>query len=105
MNKVNRTIFLTAVMATMMFVFIGCGDSHTKDFNRLLLDLADKDETIDRDDWAEIEKFLDSQKAHFGEFFNKGQIDVEDVKDYISSFFDRRRPSKEIQSDTKVGHP
>lgn len=97
MNKVIRTTILTAFTAFLTCVFVGCGDSHTKDLNRLLLDLADKDETIDRDDWAEIEKFLDSQKAHFGDFYEKGQVDVDEVKEYISDFFDRRRPSKEIQ--------
>ena len=73
-----------------------CKDKHTKEFNRLLLELADNDQTIDRDDWGEIEKFLDSQKANFRFLFNDDDININGVKEYISDFFERRRPSKEI---------
>lgn len=97
MNKLLKPTFFTAISLLLTFSVVGCGNNHTRDFNRLLLDLAEKDETIDREDWTEIEDFLDAQKAHFGDFYDKGQIDVDDVKEYISDFFEHRRPSKEIQ--------
>ena len=61
------------------------------------VELADKDKTIDVNDWETIEKFLDEQKANFRDFYVDGKLDVDAVKDYVSDFFEHRRPSKEIQ--------
>lgn len=73
-----------------------CGNGSRKEFNKLLLELADADQTIDGNDWQKIADFLDRNKAHFKEFYHHGQIDVDDVEDYISDFFEHRRPSKHI---------
>ncbi len=73
-----------------------CGNGAKKDFNKLLLQLADKDQTVDSHDWQEITDYLDRNKAHFKDFYDHGQLDVDDVEDYISDFFEHRRPSKQI---------
>ena len=95
MNKIIRTAFF-AITIALSLTMTSCRDNYTKEFNRLLIDLADNDQTIDRDDWSEIEKFLDSQKANFRDLFENDEINVNRVKEYISDFFERRRPSKEI---------
>jgi len=96
MNRISRTTFIAAFISIFVLV-TSCKDNHTKDFNRLLLELADNDQTIDRDDWVEIEKYLDSQKANFRFLFDDDNISIQGVKEYIQDFFERRRPSKEIQ--------
>ena len=96
MNRISRTTFIAAFISIFVLV-TGCKDNHTKEFNRLLLELADNDQTIDRDDWVEIEKYLDSQKANFRFLFDDDNISIQGVKEYIQDFFERRRPSKEIQ--------
>lgn len=73
-----------------------CGNGAKKDFNKLLLELADKDQTIDSNDWQEIADYLDRNKAHFKDFYEHGQLDVDEVEDYIADFFEHRRPSKQI---------
>lgn len=96
MNHIIRTTFFAAFISIFVLV-TSCKDNHTKEFNRLLLELADNDQTIDRDDWVEIEKYLDSQKANFRFLFDDDNISIQGVKEYIQDFFERRRPSKEIQ--------
>lgn len=96
MNRISRTTFIAAFISIFVLV-TSCKDNHTKEFNRLLLELADNDQTIDRDDWIEIEKYLDSQKANFRFLFDDDNISIQGVKEYIQDFFERRRPSKEIQ--------
>ena len=87
-----------AYMALLALTLLSasCGNGARKDFNRLLVELADNDHTIDCNDWQKIAEFLDRNKAHFKEFYDNGQIDEDVVKDYIGDFFDRRRPSKHI---------
>ena len=96
MNKIIKTTFCASIIA-LSLLMTNCRDNYTKEFNRLLLELADNDQTIDRDDWEKIEDFLDSQKANFRYLFNDDELNVNGVKEYISDFFERRRPSKEIQ--------
>lgn len=96
MNNIIRTVFFTSIFA-LSVLMTSCKDAHTKEFNRLLLELADNDQMIDRDDWTEIEKYLDSQKANFRDLYDNDEINVLRVKEYIQDFFERRRPSKEIQ--------
>ena len=64
MNKIIKTTFCASIIA-LSLLMTNCRDNYTKEFNRLLLELADNDQTIDRDDWEKIEDFLDSQKANF----------------------------------------
>lgn len=90
-----KNIAYVALLA-LVLVVASCGNGAKKDFNKLLLELADKDQTIDSNDWQEIADYLDRNKAHFQEFYDHGQLDVDDVEDYISDFFEHRRPSKQI---------
>ena len=88
---------LTAVVAALVCLLLAaCGGSERKELNRLLLEVADRDEVIDAGEWEQIVEFLDGQKAHFKDFYKDGQLDVEEVKDYIEDFFEGRRPPKEI---------
>ena len=85
-----------AAFLALTLTVASCGNGPRKEFNKLLLELADADQTIDGNDWQKIAYFLDRNKAHFKEFYDHGQIDVDDVEDYISDFFEHRRPSKHI---------
>lgn len=90
-----KHIAYIALLALALTV-ASCGNGAKKDFNKLLLELADRDQTIDSNDWQKITEYLDRNKAHFEEFYDHGQLDVDDVEDYISDFFEHRRPSKRI---------
>lgn len=92
----NKTIF-AALLLVLSMVFAGCGGNSKKELNHLLLELADGDQLIDGGDWARLEAFLDEQKANFREFYKDGELDVDEVKEYVDDFFGGRRPAKEIQ--------
>lgn len=65
----------------------GCGNSNKKEFNRLLLTLAESDRTIDNNDWKKIESSITSAKENFEEFYEDDRLDTEKVKTYIEEFF------------------
>lgn len=96
-----KYIVSIALLALALTV-ASCGNGAKKDFNKLLLELADNDQTVDSNDWRKIADYLDRNKAHFKEFYDHGQLDVDDVEDYISDFFEHRRPPKHI-SFTGIG--
>ena len=89
------------ILYTALFAFVlvstGCGNGAKKEFNKLLLELADKDQMIDAKDWKQIADYLDRNKANFKDFIENGKIDVEEVQEYISDFFEHRRPSKKVK--------
>lgn len=91
----NKTLIYGLVMVLAMGL-VSCGNKHKKELNKLLLELADTDKTIDNGDWTTIENYLDSQKTNFRDFYDGDKIDVNAVKEYISYFFEHRRPSKKI---------
>lgn len=92
MIKMNRIgwIFVLLLLLT------ACGDGQKKELNRMLLDMADKDELIDASEWEQLSEFFDGQKAHFKDFYKDGELDVDEVKDYIEEYFENRRPPKKI---------
>ncbi len=90
-----KYIAYTGLLA-LALTLSGCGNGAKKEFNKLLVELANDDQTIDGNDWQQIADYLDRNKAQFKEFFDKGQLDVDDVKDYIKDLFEHRRPSKNI---------
>ena len=92
-NNSLKTLFM-ALLAGVLFV--ACGGGEKKELNRILLDVADKDEVIDATEWEQIAEFLDGQKAHFKDFYKDGELDIDEVKDYIQNFFENRRPPKKI---------
>ena len=95
MRNMNKTLIYGLVMVLAMGL-VSCGNKHKKELNKLLLELADTDKTIDNGDWTTIENYLDSQKTNFRDFYDGDKIDVNAVKEYISYFFEHRRPSKKI---------
>lgn len=95
--KTMKKIAPAALLLAFVLCLSGCGHNGKKEFNRMLLELADADQLIDADDWAKLETFLDEQKANFREFYKDGELDVDEVKDYVEDFFENRRPPKDIQ--------
>lgn len=91
-----KKIVFTALLA-MALTTVGCGNGAKKDLNKLLVELAAKDQVIDNKDWSQIADYLDKNKAHFKDLFDDGRMDVEKVQEYISDFFEHRRPSVEIR--------
>ena len=87
---------LLYMLLALVFVVTGCRNSSKREFNHLLLELADGDLVIDHHDWVTIADYLDHQKAHFREFYKDDQLDAKAVKEYISDFFAHRRPPKTI---------
>ena len=100
MKKIlNNTIQLLAVAMVMTLACLSlssCRDAREKEFDNLLVNLAESDGEIDFNDWAEITEFIDANKARLGKFVSDGEIDAEAVKEYISQFFQHRHPSQEI---------
>ena len=95
MNKTIRTILAGAIAATTI-TLAACTDETHNTFDRMLVELAAEDATIDNADWARITSFIDSHKAKMSEFYNGDSMDTEKVKAYISDMFAQRRPPLEI---------
>ncbi len=85
------------MLCAFAFIIIGCGNGAKKELNRMLVELADKDQTIDSKDWAQLTEYIDRNKARFKDFYADGQLDSKAVEEYISDYFENRRPPKEIK--------
>jgi hypothetical protein len=57
--KTMKKIAPAALLLAFVLCLSGCGHNGKKEFNRMLLELADADQLIDADDWAKLETFLD----------------------------------------------
>ena len=84
MRKILKSLFYIVLLTIITVSFSSCGNRQKKDFNLMLVSLADKDQTIDRNDWQSIEYYLDANKAQLKEFYHDGQLDIEAVKSYIT---------------------
>lgn len=91
-----KNIKIVAVFMAFLLALASCGNGKYRDFNHLILQLADDDRIIDRADWLKISEFLDAQKMNFQDFYEDGNLDVEAVKAYVTDFFANRRPPKKI---------
>ena len=90
-------VFLLPVLLLAALLLTGCTDRKTKAFDRLLVELAGKDATVDADDWTQVVEFLDNNKTHFNQFYDdNGELLVDEVKRYVGDFFAHRRPPMEI---------
>lgn len=96
MDKRFHTILLAAI-TTLIMAIAGCSDQTHTDFDRLLVELASKDSTIDSDDWSKITSFIESHKAEMDDFYDNGNINANAVKSYISDLFANRRPPLDIK--------
>lgn len=95
MKKYFRLLFVLFICCPPL-VLESCRDSKLKEFNRLLVELADNDQQIDREDWNKIIAFLDGNKAKMNRFYADNQPDTEEITEYISDFFNQRRPPGKI---------
>lgn len=103
LNNMLRKIKIVAVFMAFLLTLASCGNGKYRDFNDLILRLADADQTIDHADWLKISDFLDAQKRNFQDFYQDDQLDAEAVKEYIHDFFANRRPPKEIDCSGMEG--
>lgn len=74
-----------------------CSKKGDKELNKLLVELADADMTIDREDWERLEDYLDANQAHFKAWYADGQLNVDLVKQHIRDLFERRHAEKPIK--------
>ena len=91
-----KKIFYTALFA-LTLVATGCGNRAKKEFDKTLIELAGTDQTIDSRDWKQIVEYLDRNKANFKSFVKSGEVDIPAVKEYITEFFENRRPPKKVK--------
>ncbi len=86
-----------AALFAVLLAFTSCGGGAKKELGKLLVELADQDQTIDYRDWQRLTEWLDGQKAHFADFYKDGALDEEALRNYISDYFEHRRPPKLIR--------
>ncbi len=86
-----------ASMVALALLTASCGGGQKKELGKLLVELADKDQTIDRQDWQQLTTWLDGQKANFKDLYADGQLDGQVLRAYITDFFANRRPAKDIR--------
>lgn len=92
MKELLRTVLCLSIVVVMLAAS-GCGNSRKRELNRLLVELAASDQTIDASDWAKITGYIDAQKMNLKEFYDDGSLNVSAVKAYITDFFGHRRPA------------
>lgn len=95
--KIKRLLTYTLLIVASFTITTGCRDGVKKQFDRLVVGLADKDSDINADDWKLIKQFLEDNRAKMGDFYDGDNIDNEEVKEYITELFANRRPPKEIR--------
>ena len=91
-----KRLFSVVIIAGVLLAFSACADNSKREFNRLLVELADTDHTVDNYDWNKIVAFLQENKSQFETFYQNGKLNANAVKAYILNFFQNRRPSKVI---------
>lgn len=95
----RKAITIALALATMLG---SCGKSGHRDLDRLLVELAGNDATIDTRDWNAIEKLVEGDSDTYADFLKHGKMDEETLREYITNFFASRRPPKDI-SFAKTG--
>lgn len=79
-----------------VLIFAGCGNGKNREFNHLLLELAEDDHSISYKDWITIKDYLNTRKTEFSDMFDNDRLKTATVKEYITDFFANRRPSVSI---------
>lgn len=88
--------FFGIVLLLLALMFTSCANPE-KEFNSLLGKLANKDKTIDSEDWQQIVEFIDANKADWKDFYADGNLDNAAVQEYIVKHFQSRRNPIEVQ--------
>lgn len=96
MKELLRSVFYLFLIA-LVTMSTGCGNGKKKELNRLLVELAAADQTIDASDWKKLTDFLDAQKVNFKDLYDDGTLDVKAVEDYVNDFFAHRRPAQTVR--------
>jgi hypothetical protein len=97
MKKITITTLISFIGIILLVMSnYSCTNSSLRDFNNLIVELANEDATIDHSDWVKITKYIEDNKRQMEQFYDDDKIDVKAVKDYITDFFANRRPPKEI---------
>lgn len=91
-----RQFYYTMLMG-LALVATSCGNRAKKEFDKTLIELAGTDQEIDAGEWEQIVDYLDRNKSHFKDLVRGGKVDESAVREYISDFFENRRPPKEIK--------
>lgn len=92
-----RRFFKIAIVAALALPLVcSCSDSSKKELAGLVRELADKDATIDSDDWKKIAEFMDANKAHMKELYKDGHLDEDAVKEYIQKMYSKGKDQKDI---------
>lgn len=89
--------FFRIILLIFVLLASSCGNKTEKEFNSLLMRLANKDKTIDGSDWQQIVEFLDANKANMKDFYTDGKLDNEAVQKHIVDYFQGKRNPIEIQ--------
>lgn len=78
----------------LAFFLLSCSNNVEKKFDRMLLELAGEDATIDSKDWTTLRSFIENHRAKLpDDFYDGNHISIEHVKSYIIDFFKKKRPS------------
>lgn len=88
--------FFGIILLLLALMSTSCSNPK-KEFNSLLGKLANKDRTIDSEDWQQIVEFIDANKADLDEFYADGNLDNAAVQEYIVEHFKNRRNPIEVQ--------
>lgn len=94
--RIKTHLVVTALLVVSIAIVTSCGSGKKKELNRLLLELAADDHTIDHKDWTAIASLLNSRKEDFADFYDGETIKTDAVKQYITEFFAGRRPATSI---------
>lgn len=93
----RTSIYLMAAILCLSLTLAACRDSARDGLQRLLVEVAADDGTVDAADWERITAFLDGHKARFKDFYHGDRLDTDAVEDYIEDFFEHRRPPRKIR--------
>ncbi len=94
--KIIRNTILLLLSVFTICTTSGCQDSGKKAFNRLLLQLAEDDHTINHSDWMAIEGWMKENSSSLSELRDGDRLNIKKTKEYITDFFKNRRPSTDI---------
>ena len=87
-----------ALFCLLVFVGLltGCSGKEERTLNRMLVELAGSDATVDASDWKQLTDYVDAHKKHFKSFYDDGKLDSQALRQYVENFFGHRREPIEV---------